>query len=175
MQGVAARNYMPRVPQYAVASNLARFDPRSRVREAAQDLAAQKKAKAEAAPRIYMRLSPVAFFSFVCAAALLLLIVFSCMQLSVLGIENSRLAKELGALREEEKTLANAETGAVNLSELENYARYELGMVKPDKDHVVYVNLSGKDHGVAYHDEGFSISARLAASGFWDWLKGFFS
>ena len=174
MQNTAVRDFDDESPQYAVARDLARFDPRSRVRDAIKETPAYQKAvskpRAKAAARVYMRVSPFAAASFLGAAALLLLIVFSCMQISVINIENNRLSRELNQLKTEEKQLGRGQNGSVDLGKIESYAQYELGMVKPDREHIVYIDLSGKDRGIVYDEGSFLKSLGKAASGIWEWL-----
>lgn len=179
MQNAAVRDYENESAQYAVAHDLARFDPRSRVRDAVREMPAHQsvvsRPKAKAVPRVYMRVSPFAVASFLGAAALLLLIVFSCMQVSVINLENNRLTKELNQLKAEEKQLNRQLDKTVDLKDVESYAQYELGMVKLDREHIVYVDLSGKDHGVVYEEEGFLGAVSKAGTDIWEWLCDIFA
>ncbi len=176
MQSAAARNLEGDSARYTVAHDLARFDPRSRVREAVRGMPAHQhaisKPRTKTAARAYMRVSPFAVASFLGASALLLYIVFTCMQISVVNVENNKLANELSKLKNEERQLSKQLDNLVDLGGLEAYAQYELGMVKPEREQIVYIDLSGKDHGVVYEEESFLDSVKAAFSEAWDWVCG---
>ncbi len=110
---------------------------------------------AQVIARPHMRLSFRAAFFFFGALTLLMLIVYSNMRLTSIINENQSLTKELSQLKKEEAGLQNQIETKISLSDVEQYAVSELGMVKPDGDQILYIEMAGKDHAEIVGEKGF--------------------
>lgn len=110
---------------------------------------------ARVAERPAMKLSFRTVALFICAMALLLFIVYSYMELSQLNRAYLQNAKFLQDLKKDESELTRKVEAGVSLSEVEAYAVGELGMVKPSRDQIVYINLAGEDHAEIIPQKGF--------------------
>ena len=73
------------------------------------------------------------------------LIIYSHSQVSNLGYQISRLEKELALLRVENHDLEGEVQRLASLDRIERIAVERLGMVKPDSDNVLIVELAGKN------------------------------
>lgn len=105
--------------------------------------------------RPYMKLSFRMVALYTAAVALLMVIVYSNMQLSQIQKNNAQLRAELAALQRQESGLRNQIENNMQLSEVERYAKSELGMVKPDADQIIYIDLAGEDHAEVIEQKTF--------------------
>ncbi len=124
--------------------------------------AVKTRAGARAAEAMKLRFRTVALF--VAGLTILLVIVYSYMQVSQLSreyVENTALLQQL---KKEEKTLTHQVEANVSLAEVEEYAVRELGMVKPSADQIVYISLAGEDEAEV-----------IPVKGFWGSVKQLFS
>ncbi len=115
--------------------------PRTRRRPAA-------KSRTLALPHV----SVFAGAAFVTLMVLLLMVVYSYMQLNEITTANSRMRSQIASLETEEGKLVTAMEQRISLKELEERA-LELGMVKPEGDQVQWFDLSGEDHAVVVENE----------------------
>lgn len=139
-----------------VGYDLSRFDNRAKVRNAVAAQQEQERLKEQAqpqtrkravqntAPRVPARL----VLGFVAAMVFMFMIVFSYMQLAELGAASGALSKEISALKKETSLLSMKKDSMIDMKEIERIATEELGMVKPSKGQIIYINLSGEDHAV---------------------------
>lgn len=162
---------------------LARFDPRPRVRQAAVEqplprqgavsgrpvreavarpVASSQRARTAARPA--MRLSATTVVMFVAAVFLMLMIVYSYMELSTLNSFGGKLSDELSVLQKEENVLRGQYDNSMDIAEIERYVTQDLGMIKPDASQITYVKLSGEDHAEV-----------IERKTFWDYVGGLFS
>lgn len=140
-------------PEERVAPDLSRYR-RSRRRcdhpyeqAEAQQAEARAKARAKLAHKRKMRLSLPGTLFIAIAFALILYIVYTYMQLSELSKETSRLQTSLTAIRQENLQMQARAENTMKLSDLARIAS-EMGMVLPDREDIVYLDLSGSDHAV---------------------------
>lgn len=147
------------LPKDRVAPDLSRYR-RSRQRynhpyeQAKSQTAVRTAARAHAARRAQgMRLSLTTVLLTMLAFASVLFIVYTYMQLSELSKETSRLQKDLSAIRRENVQMQSQADNHLNLSELA-LAAEEMGMVLPEQEDVVYLDLSGSDHAVITEKPG---------------------
>ncbi|MDR0381191.1 MAG: hypothetical protein LBH86_04275 [Oscillospiraceae bacterium] len=148
-----------------VAQDLSRFDNRRRVREAvAQDILEQSAAKVRAQPRVKetVRISGWMLLGFATFAVSMFIVVYSNVRLAELSSKTGALSREIAELKQEESLLQKLGDSKVNMAEIERIATEELGMIKPTRDQVIYIDLSDGDHAVVLKDTG----------GFWRDLFG---
>lgn len=107
------------------------------------------KARTLALPNI----SVFAVAAFATLMILLLMVVYSYMQLNEITTANSRMQKQIAALETEQAKLDTALEQRMSLKELEERA-LELGMVKPEGNQVQWFDLSGEDHAVVVENSG---------------------
>ena len=133
---------------YQVASDLSRFDSRPRVREAlANDgtplrVLPAPKTRTAAPARVSARGAMV----FVCVMALMFFIVYAYMQMAEMDRMSREILNDISELQKEEAQLRKQKAGLIDLKEIERVAVEELGMVKPGKNQVIYIDLSGEDN-----------------------------
>ncbi|MCL2083051.1 MAG: hypothetical protein FWH04_07440 [Oscillospiraceae bacterium] len=125
-----------------------------------------KNRQSPASERRYNKISLNKAAIFVVVIGLLLLIVHCCMQHSELSSGNQKMIKELSDLKKEESNLRNYAGQGVSLSEVEQYAITELGMVKPGAEQVLYVDLAGEEKAEIIGERGFwmSMGERLSSA-----------
>ena len=98
-----------------------------------------------------------------CAAVLLVLVLFSYIRLNAVSYESVRLQDEIERLQEEGKRLRISYESAFRLEEVEKYAVSELGMVKAETGQVMYINNTQADRAAILGDTGGSgPAARIA-------------
>ena len=134
-----------------LAYDLSRFDRRTAVRrvyEQADALPVRPalRRRAVARPGVFTRVSFFAVASFVMVIGLLLLIVYSYVQLSELSEKSTTLKNQYNKLKDDETVMLMASEQRINLKDVEDYAVNKLGMVKPEQDQMIYLDLSGDDH-----------------------------
>jgi hypothetical protein len=127
--------------------DLARFDRRTRVREAiARDSVravpvSAPKPRAHANIKLGVRLSNVLLFLFFISGVLC--VVFSYAQLSAVNNANTRMTRELRAAVREQNVLTATLESRIKLDEIAEIAVNEFGFVKLDRRQVIYVDMSG--------------------------------
>ncbi|MDR2671271.1 MAG: cell division protein FtsL [Oscillospiraceae bacterium] len=148
-----------------VAQDLSRFDNRRRVREAvAQDILEQSAVRTRAQSRVKekVHVSGWMLLGFATFAASMFIVVHSHVRLAELSAETGALQREISSLKQEGSLLQKLGDGKVNLAEIERIATEELGMTKPTRDQVIYIDLSDGDRAVVLKKSG----------GFWRDLFG---
>ncbi len=116
------------------------------------------------AERSGMKLSVRAVSLFIAVLTVLLVIVYSYMQLSELSNEYAINTETLQALKKEERTLTRQAEAGVSLAEVEDYAVEVLGMKKPSADQIIYISLAEEDEAEV-----------IPVKGFWGSVKQLFS
>jgi cell division protein FtsL len=86
---------------------------------------------------------------FIIAAVLMFCIVLNYMRLNELTIEVHSLQTELMELKNQAAVLKVKNEQTLNSRRIEELAQ-EMGMVRPTKDQISYIDLSHHDHGVVY-------------------------
>ena len=138
-----------------VAPPPSRYDGHARTRQpaAAEQAApvrvlprAQARKRAQPAPHLSVRGALV----FVCVMALMLFIVYAYTQMAEMGSVSQNLTKDISRLQQEGSTLLRQKSDMIDLQEVERIAVEELGMVKPNRSQIIYINLSGQDHAVVF-------------------------
>ncbi|MDR0671379.1 MAG: cell division protein FtsL [Oscillospiraceae bacterium] len=140
-----------------VARDLSRFDNRRRVREAvAQDILEQSAAKVRAQSRAKEKIhvSGWMLLGFATFAASMFTVVHSHVRLAELSAESGALSREISTLKQEESLLKKLGDGKVDLAEIGRIATEELGMTKPTRDQVIYIDLSDGDRAVVLKNTG---------------------
>lgn|GEM_PF-3433532 len=147
---------LPR-PAERVAPDLSRYRRSGKPLEhpAEQDEARARQAhRAKQAKRARaMRPSLLTALLLALAFASALFIVYTYMQLSELSKEGNRLQRDLSAIRQENTQLRAQAEKVLNLSELARAAE-ALGMVLPEQEDIVYLDLSGSDHAIVTEKPG---------------------
>lgn len=164
--GFARVGAIPR-PGQQTAPDLARYRRQAGgYRETAPEVAAQPVAVPR--PRVdrharRMRLSLSGALMFIVAFSSVMFIVYTYMQLSEMSAETAKLQKTLTAIKKENAGMLAQMDKQLDLAQLEQ-AAIEMGMVLPDKETIVYLDLSGEDHAVV-----------LEKPGLWDSLMNAFA
>jgi cell division protein FtsL len=141
-----------------LAYDLARFDRRTAVRRAYEAEAEQTVARPAVRRKVavkqglFTRVSLFAVLSFFMVIGLLLLVVYSYVQLRELSVNGTQLQKQYDALKNEEALMLSESEQRISLKDAEDYAVNKLGMVKPEQDQVIYLDLSGSDHAEVLED-----------------------
>ena len=125
-----------------VAYDLARFDRRSKVRNAVKE-EEQAKAKAAAGTKAKAKanISAFAIFSFAISICLAVLMISSVVQLSQLSAASERMEKELTQLREENQLLEIENSRRLSSEKIKEEAEGRLGMQKLDKSQITYLDM----------------------------------
>lgn len=106
---------------------------------------------------------PVASIAgFVAAAALLMLVIFSYVQLYEISAANDQLRRDLANIEAENVEMMNHYTGIVDLNAVELIATSQLGMQRPAQDQIVYVDLGNSDKAVIIDSQGENILSSSA-------------
>ena len=66
--------------------------------------------------------------------------------------ENSKLSMQLGELDDEKRRLEIELEESTDLAQIEDYARYVLGMQPPESGQIVPIDTAGEDHGELISD-----------------------
>jgi negative regulator of sigma E activity len=143
-----------------IAYDLSRFDRRKRVRDALENEPvavprpiAKPGERAKAAVKAEVRARPavsaVTVLGFAIAAVLMFCIVLNYMRLNELTIEVSSLQTELMELKSQAATLKVKNEQTLNSKRLEQMAE-EMGMMRPTREQICYIDLSHQDRGVVY-------------------------
>lgn len=93
-------------------------------------------------------ISPVAIIGFACAAVLLIFMLMSHIQLTEVTNEAVDLENSLSELKTEQNRLLIKYEEAFNLTEVENYAIDQLGMIRPRNDQITYIDSTVPDKAV---------------------------
>lgn len=133
-----------------VARDLSRFDSRKSVREAYKKSVAS--APAAAIPRVQQKSSKKAksqitffsVFSFIAIVSLCFATISGYVQINEIATETSKASSLLTKLKNDEVSLRNNIEKKLNLKVIEDRAK-ALGMIKPDREQIVYLNMSGGD------------------------------
>lgn len=137
--------------QTSVAHDLSRFDNRMRVRTAVAEEQLQTQAVTQVLEREREKVAlPISAWSIVCfmaVVAVICLILYSYVQAHELSVQAATLQREIDALSEEEGRLHVTYNQKINLDEVERIAVEELGMAKPSREQIVYVDNTGTDTG----------------------------
>ena len=112
-----------------------------------------------AATRINPLRAALFVLGFALAAALMVLLLMEHVKLTAVADMESSLNSELAQLREEETRLLIDYESTFNLTEIEEYARTQLGMVSASNSQRHYLNTGAEDKAVVLKqpegDEGF--------------------
>lgn len=100
------------------------------------------------------KIVPSAVLGYLCAGFMLVLVLMSYIQLTVISDQTVELKSDLTQLEEEASKLAFEYESAFGLKEIEKYAKEELGMIEPASSQIYYVESSLKDEAVVLADEG---------------------
>ena len=131
----------------AIGMDLARFDRRTRVREAVagDPVRAVPVAAPKPIARVKLGVSPVSVLLFMFMICGVLFVVFSYAQLSALNGTITRTAGELQTAAKEQKVLTAALESRIKLDEISEIAVRDFGFVKLDRRQIIYVDMSGKE------------------------------
>ena len=101
---------------------------------------------------------------FIIAISVMLVVVYSTMEVSRINSEYHAAAQELQRLKVEEGILVRKAEASLSLSDVEAYAIGELGMVKPLREQFVYIGSPAYDHAEVVRAESFIGKARQVFS-----------
>lgn len=96
--------------------------------------------------RAKIQFSPVALVCAAIALVMLVLVIYSYVQLYETSSHVSELKAELASVQEENIKLQSQYEGSINLTMIE-YKAKQLGMKQPSANQVVYLNITGTDKG----------------------------
>ena len=165
--GLGARYDGTAALQYeSVAYDLTRFDQRRKVRSAVSaDESARVSSRTENAAKTAAAVRPSVFsvMSFLVIMGLLFMIVYSYMQISMLNETKNEMQNQISDLEQEHAAMLAGYEQKISLSELEEKAINEFGMVKADQEQVQYIDLSGSDYAVVLAPEKQDTSAFMSA------------
>lgn len=130
------------------------------------------KERTMARPRVQVReagaVSPFAVVGFLAVGVMAVLMLMSCVRLTVINDETVQLRSELSQLQKEEATLLAQYELAYDLQAIEDQLTADGTMVKPSSSQMMVLDLSEPDNVVVYEqDEG--------ARSVWNGITGFFS
>jgi cell division protein FtsL len=111
-----------------------------------------------------MKISLKSVLLFIAAMSVMLLLVYSTMEVSRINGEYHAAAQELQKLKAEEGILIRKAEASLSLSEVEAYAIGELGMVKPSREQFVYIGSPAYDHAEVVRTENFLGKAKQVFS-----------
>ncbi len=124
-----------------VAYDFSRFDTRVSVREQINKSNAKTKAKGKSAAKVKPAVSAFAVFSFFACIGLVLLTLFSYVQLTELSDTAMTLQNELETLREENQLLSIENDQKFSAERIKEEAVERLGMQKLDKSQITYLDM----------------------------------
>lgn len=113
--------------------------------------------------KVYARhnISPFAITGFVAVIGLMMLVIFSYVQLTEITDQSISLKTQLSQLQNEKVKLLSQYEDATDLSTLKNRAISELGMMSPDTDQIEYINMSQSDKAVIIQKQEQGVSASV--------------
>ena len=114
-------------------------------------------------------IAPVAVIGLVLAAVLLLMVVYSYVQLYETTTRVGQLQNQLSAAQADTAKLRSTYESRIDLAQIEARAK-ELGMTLPSLRQTVYLNISGADHA-----EVLQVDQRSYLEKAWDAVTGSFS
>ena len=83
---------------------------------------------------------------FMFVMTLMLFIVYTYMRMAEMDRMSREILSEISALQKIEVQLQKQRASLIDLKEIERVATEELGMIKPSRNQIIYINLSGEDH-----------------------------
>jgi hypothetical protein len=125
--------------------------------------------QAKQAPKPRLTIAPLAVVGLVVVAALLLMVVYSYVQLYEATDRAGELTKQLSTAQAATGKLRSTYESRIDLAEIEARAR-ELGMAQPSARQTVYLNIAGADHA-----EVLQVDRRGFAEKAWDAVKESFN
>ena len=123
---------------------------------------------AKPAPKAKPAIAPLAVIGLAVVAVLLLMVVYSYVQLYETNNLVGELTDQLSAAQADTAKLRSAYESRIDLAEIEAKAR-ELGMTQPTARQTVWLNIAGADHA-----EVLRVDDRSYAEKSWDALTGSF-
>lgn len=127
-----------------VAYDFSRFDTRVSVRD--QINKDKAKAKSKQTAKVKPAVSAFAVFSFFACIGLVLLTLFSYVQLTELSDTAMSLQSELETLREENQMLSIENDQKFSAEKIKEEAVERLGMQKLDKSQITYLDMGSGNH-----------------------------
>ena len=124
---------------------------------------------AKPAPKARPAIAPLAVIGIVVAAVLLLMVVYSYVQLYEATDRAGELSKQLASTQADTAKLRSTYESRIDLAAIEARAR-ELGMTQPSLRQTVYLNIAGADHA-----EVLQVDDRSYMEKAWDAVTGSFS
>ncbi len=123
---------------------------------------------AKPAPKARPAIAPLAVVGLVLAAVLLLMVVYSYVQLYEATDRAGELSRQLASAQADTAKLRSTYESRIDLASIEARAR-ELGMTQPSLRQTVYLNIAGADHA-----EVLQVDDRSYIEKAWDALTGSF-
>ena len=123
---------------------------------------------AKKAPKAKLAIAPLAVVGLAVAAILLLMVVYSYVQLYEATERAGELNRQLSSTQADTAKLRSAYESRIDLAEIEAKAR-EFGMMQPSARQTVYLNIAGADHA-----EVLQVDERSFVEKAWDALTGSF-
>ena len=119
-------------------------------------------------PKPRLAIAPFAVVGLFVVAALLLMVVYSYVQLYEATDRAGELTQQLSAARTATEKIRSTYESRIDLAQIEARAK-ELGMTQPSTRQTVYLNIVGADHA-----EVLQVDRRSFAEKAWDALTGSF-
>lgn len=119
-------------------------------RESAIERNARRRAQARAAARVVQKPSNMIMLGFLCAAGLLVVLLFCYVQMNTISRSIVSMKKDINQLEIEHVSLMTQYEQTFDLSVVKE-AALEAGMIQPGDSQVYYINLPGEDQATAHH------------------------
>ena len=110
--------------------------------------------------KVKAAIAPVSAIGLLVTACMLILVVFGYVQLYEATERVSSLKSELSDLRQEQVVLESLYEGGIDLEAIETQAA-AMGFKVPERDQVIYLNLTGTDKAEIYTVEHENIFQRI--------------
>ena len=129
-----------------------------------------ERARSAVAPQGFRMVSLFAIFGSLLASALMVFVVLAQISYNEIAGETARLSAQFTKLEDQQRRLEITFESVIDMKEVERYARDELGMSKPDADHIAIIRNAQTDkievvantQSDPLHEFGAFISSLLA-------------
>jgi len=107
-----------------------------------------KRVKAKSPPKQYSGISVFAVLGTVFVAVLMVFVVLAQINYNETAAESVRLSLHINELTEKHKALELSFESAVEIKEVERFARDELGMSRPDSGQIIIISSTPRDSAI---------------------------
>ena len=146
-----------------VAYDFSRFDNRYTVREQVRKERTAEQAKRQSGAKKKSAISGFSVFAFLVCMGLILVTLFSYVQLTELSDTGMKLRSQLRETQEEAQLLAIQRDQKYSVAQIKEEAESRLGMQKLDKSQITYLDLGASDHVEIIHNTQTMRDSHLVA------------